>query len=171
LLVANTSVRGDLQAKFAGSDLVQETFLEASQIFDRFTGNSEQELLRWLTRILENKLGNALKRHVWAAKRDVSREHAVGHSAGSAVFGPSPGLTPSGVISVKEEGKRIRAAILQLSDDYRLVVELRVHRGLSFDEIGREMNRTSEAARKLFARAIDELRFQICDHDTSTGSH
>src|SRR5580698_6636474 len=54
LLVANTSVGGELRGRVAASDLVQETFLEAGAIFERFTGDSEEQLLRWLTRILEN---------------------------------------------------------------------------------------------------------------------
>ena len=74
LLVANAAVGDGLQAKVAASDVVQDTFLEAQQIIERFQGDSEEELLRWLTRILENKLGNAVKRYAWSAKRDASRE-------------------------------------------------------------------------------------------------
>jgi RNA polymerase sigma-70 factor, ECF subfamily len=38
----------DLQAKGGGSDLVQETLLDAHKDFDRFTGRTEQEFLAWL---------------------------------------------------------------------------------------------------------------------------
>ena len=170
LLVTNTSVRGDLKARFTGSDIVQETFLEASRIFGRFAGDSEEELLRWLTRILEHKLGNAVKKHAQAAKRNVSREVPLQIATGSGVFGPPPvdsGLSPSGVFSKDEESSRIQSAIRQLPADYRRVIELRVHQGLPFEEVGKLMDRSGEAARKLFARAIDEVRMRTSEIDES----
>lgn len=164
LLVANRSVGDGLRARVAASDLVQETFLEAGKIFERFTGNSEEELLCWLTRILENKLGNAIKRNIQSAKRDASREVRLSDTDYTQIVGGSlddSGPSPSDVVADNEEGSRIQAEVLQLPDDYRRVIDLRVHQTLSYDEIGRAMNRTDEAARKLFVRAIDELRLRM----------
>jgi RNA polymerase sigma-70 factor, ECF subfamily len=172
LLVANASVGEGLRAKVAASDLVQETLLEAGQIFERFTGSSEEELLRWLTRILENKLGNAVKRYIGAEKRDLSREvRLVDADSGEIPVGSldDSGDSPSAVLSAEEEGARIQAAVLQLPEDYRRVIDLRVHQALSFEDVGRAMDRTSEAARKLFVRAIDELRLRMRCDDQSAG--
>jgi RNA polymerase sigma-70 factor (ECF subfamily) len=171
LLVANGAVGEGLQARVAASDLVQETFLEAGKIFGRFTGNSEEELLRWLTRILENKLGNAVKRHAWAARRDVNREVPLGHaddSDGNGLSLADPATPPSRVAAAGEEHARLRAAIAQLPEEYRQVIELRIDRSLSFEEVGRLMDRTGEAARKLFARAIDQLQSRFASHDSGT---
>jgi len=84
LLVANLKLGESLQAKLGASDLVQETFVEAQRIFDRFNGNSERELLAWLVAILENKLGNTIKRYQYSAKRDVARELPLGLNESSA---------------------------------------------------------------------------------------
>lgn len=171
LLVANASVGDGLRAKVAASDLVQEAFLEAGQIFDRFTGDSEEDLLRWLTRILEHKVGNAVKRHVRAAKRDVSREVRLdqgvnGNQAGALPADSAP--SPSGIAAAGEDELRLEQALAELPDQYRQVIDLRVNQSLSFEEVGRAMDRTGEAARKLFARAIDELRLRITAHEQST---
>lgn len=165
LLVANSSLGSGLQGKVGASDLVQDTFLEAQRIFDRFTGRNEEELLRWLTRILENKLGNTLKRYVGSEKRDVSRElplHAAGSDNPSRAI-PEPGMfdPPSGDLRLFEEFSRVRSAIARLSPEYQRVIELRIGRELPFAEIGRLMNRSTDAARKLFARAVDESRLYL----------
>src|SRR5262245_63554352 len=58
LHVANQELASDLQAKGGGSDLVQETFLEAHQDFARFQGSTEDELLdRKSTRLNSSHLG------------------------------------------------------------------------------------------------------------------
>ena len=48
LHIANSELDSHLQAKLGASDVVQETFLEAQRIFDRFEGNSPDELRAWL---------------------------------------------------------------------------------------------------------------------------
>jgi RNA polymerase sigma-70 factor (ECF subfamily) len=170
LLVANISVGDDLRARVAASDLVQDTFLEAGEIFERFTGGSTEELLRWLSRILENKLGNAVKRHLRAAKRDASREVRLGGDAWildgfTDELCPAPGDQ----LADHEEEVRIHAVVLELPLDYRRVIDLRVNQALSYAQVGEAMNRTGDAARKLFVRAIDDLRSRMRADDQAAG--
>src|SRR5262249_21485567 len=63
LLVANKELDPQLQPKGGASDLVQQTFLEAQRDFARFAGNSEEELLAWLRRLLLNNLGDFTRRY------------------------------------------------------------------------------------------------------------
>jgi RNA polymerase sigma-70 factor (ECF subfamily) len=168
LLVANTSVGEGLRARVTASDLVQETFLEAGAIFERFTGGSEEELLRWLTRILENKLGNAVKRHRGAAKRDLSREVRPGNGDSGAFMESlmdDAVPSPSSVLAANEQSERLQAALAELPCDYWQVIDLRVSQALSYVDVGRAMNRSEEAARKLFVRAIDDLRSRMTADD------
>jgi RNA polymerase sigma-70 factor, ECF subfamily len=162
LLVATISVGDDLRARVAASDLVQETFLEAGEIFERFTGGSTEELLRWLSRILENKLGNAVKRHLRAAKRDASREVRLGGDPWILDgFTDELCAAPGDLLADHEEEVRIHAVVLELPLDYRRVIDLRVNQALSYAQVGQAMNRTGDAARKLFVRAIDDLRSRM----------
>jgi RNA polymerase sigma-70 factor (ECF subfamily) len=58
----------------------------------------------------------------------------------------------------------LRAAIERLPADYRRVMELRYTEGLSFEEVGRRLGRSADAARMLWARAVDRLRQEFrCD--------
>ena len=57
-----------------------------------------------------------------------------------------------------ERAQTLRAAVRQLPADYRQVILLRNIERLQFNEIGDVMQRSGEAARKLWLRAIYRLR-------------
>ena len=161
LLIANLAINPGLKAKVGASDLVQETFCEAQRIFDRFEGETEEELLRWLSQILEYRIGTSLNRFYGTACRDLVRELSWCQMFGSAVVGDlmaSSGISPSAVCRSKEEQEQYQQALLSLPPEQRMVIGLRVVEELPFDEVGLRMNRSAEAARKLFGRAV--LRLQ-----------
>src|SRR5262249_3376165 len=73
LMVANKELDPQLQAKGGASDLVQQTFLEAQRDFGRFQGNSEDELLAWLRRLLLHNLADFTRRYRDTGKRQADR--------------------------------------------------------------------------------------------------
>lgn len=163
LLIANIAVKQGLQAKVGASDLVQETFAEAQRIFDRFEGCSENELRRWLAKILEFKIGNTFKRYA-AGRRNVHREVGWRDLFGEAFAENLPesnGHSPSSEFRIQEDRERLQAALAALPDDQRAAVRLRVEEGLAFEEIGADLNRSPDAARKLFARAVLRLQHEL----------
>src|SRR5262249_15703531 len=72
--IANGEMESRLQAKAGASEVVQETYLEAQRIFNRFQGRSPTELRAWLRAILLNKLATAARQYQATAKRQVGRE-------------------------------------------------------------------------------------------------
>ena len=57
----------------------------------------------------------------------------------------------------------------ELPADYQHVITLRSYEGYSFEQIGRELNRTPEAARRLWSRAVGNCRIHwLNDHDPCT---
>ena len=114
-----------------------------------------------MTRILENKLGNAVKRHLRAAKRDASREVQLsGDTCLLDGFRDELCRPPSDVLANHEEGARIHAVVLQLPLDYRRVIDLRVNQALSSaSRPGHESD--GRCLAKLFVRAIDDLRSRM----------
>jgi RNA polymerase sigma-70 factor (ECF subfamily) len=161
LLVAGRRLDPDLQAKGGASDLVQETFLEAQRDFGRFDGTSEPELRAWLRRILINNAGTFTRRYRATGKRAVDLEMRLGARGssldpGAGLAGSTP--SPSGQAIDQEQALALQRALARLPEDYRRAVTLRFQEGLSFEEIGRRMDRTAEAARKLWSRAMERLR-------------
>ncbi len=172
LQVAQRELDPELQAKGGASDLVQETFLEAQRDFVRFEGTSDGELRAWLRRLLLNQLGHFTRRYRDTHKREVAREIRL-EAAGSA-SGPVPELagsssTPSGKAMAHEEEQALQDALVRLPEDYRQVITLRLQEERSFEEIGRLLNRSAEAARKLWVRAMQRLR-EECEGPPRSGS-
>ena len=77
----------------------------------------------------------------------------------SQIAAPVP--TPSVAAVSAEQAQRLRAAIDRLPDDYRRVLALRYSDGLAFDEVGRRLGRSADAARMLWARAVERLKHEL----------
>jgi RNA polymerase sigma-70 factor (ECF subfamily) len=164
LLVAEQELAPELRGKGGASDLVQETLLEAVRDFARFRGETEDELLAWLRRLLHNNLADFARQYRETGKRQLARE--VSLSPDSSAGGPAPDpagsdLSPSGQAVADEEADAVRRTLARLPEEYRQVLLLRYQEDLSFEEIGRLMNLTANAARKLWARAGKRLQQEL----------
>jgi RNA polymerase sigma-70 factor (ECF subfamily) len=162
LLVAEKKLGADVRAKGGASDLVQETFLEAQRDFAQFRGESRGEFRLWLRRILLHNLGVFTSQYRDTGKRDVTREVELvdAGSQGEPVFdvaAPSAS-SPSAKVVAREEAEALKAALATLPDDYRRAITLRLDKSLTFLQLGQELGRTEEAARKIWVRAMESLR-------------
>lgn len=165
-VLASTQLDHRLKKRLNPSDLVQETLLAAHRDFQAFRGNSPQELVGWLRQILINVLHGAIAKHVKAGKRDIRREisidqvvtHVDRSAANLASILPSPIDSPSSPMHAEERAADLAAHLGKLRPDYRDVIVLRNIRGLSFDEVAEEMERSSGAVRMLWLRAIDKFK-------------
>jgi RNA polymerase sigma-70 factor (ECF subfamily) len=164
LLVANRQIDPDLRAKGSASDLVQETFLEAHRDFGQFKGESGDELQAWLRQLLLNNLANFTRRHRNTDKRQVSREVAlsVETPSGSVDRGLMAEISsPSGQAMAAERVQALEGALDRLPEDYRTVINWRYKEGRSFEDIARMMQRSENAVRKLWFRAIERLQEEL----------
>jgi RNA polymerase sigma-70 factor (ECF subfamily) len=163
LLVANSELDRQLQAKVAPSDVVQETLLRAHEHFAQFQGSSEKEFLAWVRRILLNQVVN-VGRDLRRAKRDVNREQPIAGNSRVSIPAIDPATgdpTPSRQVSAQEDSRELSAAIERLPEDYRLAVLLRYQQDLSFAEMGKILDRSEDAARKLWYRAVERLQREM----------
>jgi RNA polymerase sigma-70 factor (ECF subfamily) len=160
LVVANRQFDPDLRRKVGCSDLLQDTFLEAQRDFSAFQGETQDELRAWLSRILLNNLAETVQHYRGTCKRQVDREvFLAGNPAwerGDELVDSGP--SPSAQVMAREQGDELERVLGQLPDRYREVIRLRHHERLSFEAIGQRMGRSPEAARKLWVRALEQLR-------------
>jgi RNA polymerase sigma-70 factor (ECF subfamily) len=160
LLVANRELDAGLRSKLGASDLVQETLLTAQQVFGQFAGNSEQELRLWLRAILLNTTAHTSRWYRQTEKRDIHRERPLwnagsGDDAWHCIAGQD---TPCRNAIANEQTLAIEQAVNCLPKHYGQVIRLRCFERQSFVEIGRVLQISADAARKLWCRAIDRLR-------------
>jgi RNA polymerase sigma-70 factor (ECF subfamily) len=164
LSIARQEFDPDLRAKNSPSDVVQETFVEAQRDFGQFRGDTEAELLAWLRQLLLHRVGKLRRRYRDTQKRRLAREVALGGD--DSTDGPAGGLaanvpSPSGQAMEHEQDQALRAALERLPHDYQQVITLRYQEQLPFEEIGRMLRRSPDAARKLWARAVERLQEEL----------
>ena len=163
--IARQELDADLRTKNSPSDLVQETFVEAQRAFGQFQGDTEGELLAWLRQLLLHRVGKVRRSFRDTQKRRLAREVALGGDSSSD--GPAGALaavnvpSPSGAAMEREQDQALQAALGRLPDDYRRVITLRYEEELPFEEIGRLLDRSPDAARKLWARAVERLHEEL----------
>jgi RNA polymerase sigma-70 factor, ECF subfamily len=163
LLVADEELDVDLRAKIGASDLVQETLLDARRGHDQFCGGTHVQLRAWLRGILLNKITDAARHYNGTQKRRLTREVSLERDLGSRVrnnLADPAAETPSRLVCKDERAESLARAMARLSEEHRRVIRLRNWDQRSFAEIGQRMNRSAEAARKLWSRAIERLKDQ-----------
>jgi len=154
LLVADRKLDPELRCKASASDIVQETFLEAQRDFACFQGERTEELLAWLCQILFHNVANASRCYHGTEKRAVDRECEMRLLPEVADDAP----TPSTRAASREETTALESALSQLPENYRRVLSLRYQEKRSFVQIGEALSCSTEAARKLWARAVSRLQ-------------
>jgi RNA polymerase sigma-70 factor, ECF subfamily len=165
LHIAREELDSVLQAKASASDLVQETFLEAQRDFPRFQGRTEAELLAWLRQALLHNLANLARHYRATAKRQVQREVQLAPGSNGASELADAGPTPSARLQASERQQQVERALARLPADYREVILLRNQVRHSFEEVGRLMHRSADAARRLWSRAIERLQAELEEVD------
>ncbi|MEL7498786.1 MAG: sigma-70 family RNA polymerase sigma factor [Planctomycetota bacterium] len=152
---ANRQHDRSLRHKAGASDIVQQSFVQIIENFDKFRGKSEGELRAWVKTIVANEM-NRIRRQFRTAKRDYTQETAIEPKSSTA-----PGLVPTdrhmtpSSEAIQAERKQIFNEILdQLSPEHAEVIRLRSLDRLPFEEIGKRMGRSENAASKLWVRAM-----------------
>lgn len=152
----------ELRSKLESMDLVQDAFISALRGLQNFTYQNEGDFLRWLSRIAENRIRDNLDK-LHANKRDIRREIPLnGHRRGGEnsfvkTIGPADSVTPSVIMSKREELNKLEKAMEKLRPEYRDVIVLVRIEGLSHKEAAKRMGKRPDSTRALFSRALAVL--------------
>ncbi|MCA9009274.1 MAG: sigma-70 family RNA polymerase sigma factor [Planctomycetaceae bacterium] len=164
-LLADEELGSDIKVKASVSDLVQESFLEAKRDFGQFKGTSPQDFQAWLRRLLLNNVANVIRSYRGTGKRDVSREVAYFDGEYRKHLFAGEQQSPSSMVVKNERFDALAAAMKRLPEHYQEIIQCRNYERLSFDDIGKRMGRSAEAARKLWARAVELLQQELDEID------
>ncbi len=127
-------------------EILQDTFVRAFRSMGSFRGENPEEFRRWLTGVA-NKT-------VLRAEHEARRHRALEIHPGLT----AKGISPSKALQREERRNRLQEAIDSLTGDHRQVIFLTRIEGLSLKQAAERMGRSPEAVRKLFWRALQELR-------------
>lgn len=145
-----------LRRRRDSGDVVHEAFLKAIELIDDFEIRSDGHFRHWLVRIATNRV-LAHVSHDEAGKRDIRREIEPVPTDGEhqqEYAGSAP--TPSAEYRALELLDRLTDVLESLPEDQRRVWVLRTvvfGHDAAWQDIGDELGRGAEAARKLYERA------------------
>jgi RNA polymerase sigma-70 factor (ECF subfamily) len=162
-LLARLQIGRRLQGKVDPADVVQETFLKAHRDFATFRGRSEGELVGWLRQIMLASLAMLVRHYCGTQQRNVRLECELAVEADRSSRILDRGLvagdsSPSQRAARREQAVLLADALQQLPEDYREVIILRHMEGLTFPEVARQMGRSLDSVKKLWARGLALLR-------------
>ena len=129
-------VRGKVEA----DDILNETFACAFESIARLKWQDEETFYRWLASIAEHLIRNVSRRKGWSPLR------LEGELAGT-------GTSPSQGLRRHDRFDRLERALNSLSPDHKTVLVLARIEGLRIREIAERMGRSTNAVKKLLARA------------------
>jgi RNA polymerase sigma-70 factor (ECF subfamily) len=154
----------DLAQKVAASDLVQETCIDAMQGFDAADVRHVGALEAWLVTLLTHNLIDWQRRFKKSQKRDVSRERPLDDDESRsflmhAAFGGE--LSPESHAIGEESKNRLTEALNRLPRGYREIILWRHEQRLTWNEIAKLVDRSEDAVRMLWQRAIRRLKREL----------
>lgn len=146
-----------LRRQLDSRDILQATLLKAFRGIERFEGSGSRSLMAWLGTIAQAEICDQADFY-GRQKRDAAREETL-----------PPGWDPAAEpihsevsrLQLLADGERLERAIDALGEDHREVILLRNFEELSFAEVGERMNRSPDACRMLYARALAALTLRM----------
>lgn len=162
LAYARRRLGNKLRMKEDPDDLAQTTFREATRDFSGYVYRGEDSFLRWLSRILQNKIRDKAEFYS-AGKRDISRELSLDGDDRDEDDRPAfqtaaKDLSVTRHVQRDEEFDILREAISELKPDHRQAITKVVFQGLTLREAGEQMGgKTEDAVRMMLRRAERHL--------------
>jgi len=156
---AQKKLGDQLRAKMETVDLVQSVWKDCLSDMKGFEYRGPESFFHWLlTKVLRKVQDKA--RFFAANKRDCAKEKqlltkdAIFKSEGSPL---SLDPTPSQVAIADEELDHLMGLLDQLTDSQRQTVVLRLRDKMKFIEIGKITNKSPDAVRKTYGRALNRI--------------
>lgn len=136
-------------------DLMQEVFLGVYRNLERFRG--ESQFSSWLFRIAHNKAIDMARRRNASPVQDIDVEELP--ELGSA------NSSPLSLLMSEQSNANVQALLAMLSAEQRLLVELKVFQGMTFDEIAELQDISANTAKTRFYSALKKLRVMLENSD------
>lgn len=159
---------GSLRSRLESRDVLQNTLLKAAQGLGRFDGERAPTLMAWLARIAENEIRDQAS-FFRQQRRDARLEEPLDAQSDAH---PGAGGLPqaalraslqasvrsvSSELVLREDLDLLHRRIEELDPMQREVVVLRSFEELDYTQIGARLERSPDACRMLYARALAKL--------------
>jgi RNA polymerase sigma-70 factor, ECF subfamily len=161
-LLAKHEIGPKLAVREDASDVVQQTFAEAHQAFQKFAGSTEPEFSAWIRRIHYRNLADLVQKHILTGKQSLRQEqHLDDHEATASFCWWEPAANQSSPLHHMIKGEkalRLASLIESLPEMQREAVRLRYIEGYPVEQISQQLDRSLAATAGLLKRGLKTLR-------------
>lgn len=148
VLWAATRMSPSLRAKLEPEDAAQEILLALHRSLGQFQGGDDRAFRAWLFTVAENRIRD-LAEKAGALKRRTPEPLRRSQTS------PSRGAIRT------EMAAKVREALTRLPEDYRRVIQLRRFEEMDTADVAKAMDRSANAVRVLYCRALQALREEM----------
>lgn len=113
----------------------------------------------WLRTILRHELTDTTRHYQGTGKRQLKLEVPLTQAPLDILAVKDE--TPSAIAVTRERHDRLCEALAKLPEAQRQLIVWRNYDLLAFEEIGQRLAKSANAARKLWARAVEELMYRL----------
>jgi RNA polymerase sigma-70 factor (ECF subfamily) len=152
-----------LAPRVDGSDIVQETLVEASTRMDDYLRERRLPFFGWLRFLASERVLKAHRHHLSTQRRSVSRESRLPELSDASAMSfcsqfVADDTSPSNRMSRKEDMERVMSALEALSPRDREVLVMRHFEQLSTAEIAEAIGLTEAGVKARLLRALARIR-------------
>jgi RNA polymerase sigma-70 factor (ECF subfamily) len=135
-------------------DLMQEVFLGVYRSLHTFRG--ESKFSTWVFRIVHNKSVDAIRRR----QSHIFLENSSDNEYASEIeqFPDEKAVGPEATLSLTQTNAKILQHLDQLSDEQRLIVEMKIYQGMTFEEIGQVVRVSDNTSKTRYYSALKKLK-------------
>lgn len=148
VLWASARLGPKLRQECDPEDVAQDVLLAVHKRLDDFQGHERRAFLGWIFTVAENRIRDLADR-VGAAKRQPGEL-------------PRHDMTsPSQAAAREELARKLAESVARLDEPHRRVIQMRRFEEMEVPEIAKAMDRSENAVRILYCRAIAALREEM----------
>jgi RNA polymerase sigma-70 factor (ECF subfamily) len=156
-----------IQRRCDAADIVQQTLAEVVHRFPGFAGSVEPEFSAWLNAIHRHVIENAVRVHIQAQKRSISRESTLSFNQGSASNGielAADASTPSKRLMRGEKSARLAQLMDCLPERQAFALRMRFYEKLPIRSLADSLGTSELAAAGLIKRGLRTLRQRLHEY-------
>ncbi|MEM6797325.1 MAG: RNA polymerase sigma factor, partial [Acidobacteriota bacterium] len=162
LMLIRLRMGPSLRNRLESRDVLQQTMLKAYERLEQFGGSGQTSMMAWLGVIARNEIRDQA-RFFGRGGRDAARDVPLEVASDVA----DQLRTEVSRLHWMAQAQRLETAIESLDASHREVVLLRRFEELSFSEIGALLDKSPDASRMLYARAMAALTVKLRDLESS----
>lgn len=153
-----------LQGRLDASDVIQDTFVEASRALDAYLENPKLPVFLWLRHLAGEKLIQAHRKHLTTQKRAAEREQRIlggtpaATSMSLAIQLAGKMTSPSQAAEKKEATDQLMQALESMNEIDREILTLRHFEQLTSRETATILDMSNDAVKKRYVRALAKLQ-------------